>query len=170
MLCGVSVSPGYHDEKIRPWNRRHTTLRSNGRRYADMWHEAIKAGPDVISPSSFLPSTHPHPPSFLPPLLCRSSPSPHTMSGAKAHRLSRQGALTTYQRASPTRLQLPRQAKRAPPTIWTMATWARTATSRSPSRRPGSFSANTTPPLLCLQTSRRLAALVLAPQLDTPLC
>merc|ERR1711862_60511 len=44
-----SVSPGYIDTRIRPWNSINARDRENGKYYDKMWEEALKIHPEYIS-------------------------------------------------------------------------------------------------------------------------
>jgi len=48
-----SVGPGYIDERIRPWNNVNTKSRRDGEYYKDMFSEAIKYSPSIISITSW---------------------------------------------------------------------------------------------------------------------
>lgn len=41
LLFFPCVGPGYNDERIRPWNKRNTKKRENGRYYSRMWDAAL---------------------------------------------------------------------------------------------------------------------------------
>ena len=52
MACDVSVSPGYDDEKIRPWNSANTVPRSR-ERFIHLIDTALEASPSSISITSW---------------------------------------------------------------------------------------------------------------------
>jgi len=53
LLFIPSVSPGYIDTSIRPWNTGSTTSRDDGNFYRDNWRAAIASKPGIISITSF---------------------------------------------------------------------------------------------------------------------
>jgi glycoprotein endo-alpha-1,2-mannosidase len=48
-----SVSPGYDDSKIRPWNAQNKRARRDGGYYRDLWDAAIASGADRVTITSF---------------------------------------------------------------------------------------------------------------------
>lgn len=53
LACSLSVGPGYNDSLIRPWNSHNEKARQGGRYYDAMWAEALRAGPEVVSITSW---------------------------------------------------------------------------------------------------------------------
>eukprot|EP00753_Platysulcus_tardus_P007667 PLAT15360.1.p1 GENE.PLAT15360.1~~PLAT15360.1.p1 ORF type:complete len:370 (-),score=99.03 PLAT15360.1:73-1182(-) len=48
-----SVSPGYDDSGVRPWNTARTVARENGAYYNRMWSAALASRPSIVSITSF---------------------------------------------------------------------------------------------------------------------
>ena len=53
MLFIPSVGPGYIDTEVRPWNARNTRKRLDGKYYSESFDNALKAGPKILSITSF---------------------------------------------------------------------------------------------------------------------
>jgi glycoprotein endo-alpha-1,2-mannosidase len=53
MLCSLSISPGYDDTKIRPWNAINRRERDDGAYYTRAFEQAIDADPHFISITSW---------------------------------------------------------------------------------------------------------------------
>jgi glycoprotein endo-alpha-1,2-mannosidase len=53
LLFIPSVGPGYHDERIRPWNSENTKSRDNGKYYDRAWESALAAKPYIVSITSY---------------------------------------------------------------------------------------------------------------------
>lgn len=53
LLFIPSVGPGYIDTEVRPWNGKNTRKRLDGKYYNESFDSAMKAGPRILSITSF---------------------------------------------------------------------------------------------------------------------